>query len=58
MIKQRRNNMEKIDVNEEKKPIEFSVQELRDYIKKKNDDFFLQVDFGGEEKQDGNRKSV
>ena len=50
--------MEKIDVNEEKKPIEFSVQELRDYIKKINDDFFLQVDFGGEEKQDGNRKSV
>mgnify|MGYP000573870852 CR=1 FL=1 len=49
--------MEKIDVNEEKKPIEFSVQELRDYIKRKMM-IFSSGRFGGEEKQDGNRKSV
>jgi hypothetical protein len=59
MIKQRRINMERINVNkEEKKQMELSVQELRDYIKKKNGDFWLQIDFGKEGVQDGSRKDI
>ena len=59
MIKQRRINLERINVNkEEKKQMELSVQELRDYIKKKNGDFWLQIDFGKEGVQDGSRKDI
>ena len=43
---------------EEKKQMELSVQELRDYIKKKNGDFWLQIDFGKEGVQDGSRKDI
>ena len=51
--------MERINVNkEEKEQMELSVQELRDYIKKKNGDFWLQIDFGKEGVQDGSRKDI
>lgn len=51
--------MERINVNEEEqKQMELSIQELRDYIKKKNGDFWLQIDFGKEGEQDGSRKAI